>query len=125
MEELNQEPGAFGQEPRASGQEPSVKSQEPSEEDTIYDISDNNDTSDNANTDGVENNDNATDADKELQRMVAEMGAETLLGIIKDNRNAAIRQIISEVEAAQSNIVNSGASTAPTCASIFDLAAMA
>ena len=72
--------------------------------------------------------DNATPVDPALQeigRMVEEMGAATLLDIIKDNRNAAIRTIISEVEASMPRQIPSGASASKVCASIFDLAALA
>ena len=62
---------------------------------------------------------------KELERMVDEMGAETLLSIIKDNRNAAIRQIINEVEASQNRTMPSSVSASMGCSSIFDLAALA
>ena len=62
---------------------------------------------------------------KEIERMVEEMGAATLLEIIRDNRNAAIRQIIKEVEATQRHDLPSGNSAARTCGSIFDLAALA
>ncbi len=61
----------------------------------------------------------------EIERMVEDMGAETLLSIIKDNRNAAIRQIISEVEASRDRSLPSGSSTRKECSSIFDLAALA
>ena len=62
---------------------------------------------------------------EELGRMVEEMGASTLLDIIRDNRNAAIRQIISEVEAARNHAIPSGRSVAASCSSIFELAAQA
>ena len=57
--------------------------------------------------------------------MVEEMGAETILEIIRGNRNAAIRQIISEVEAARDTAMPSGSSGPLSCGSIFDLAALA
>ena len=69
-----------------------------------------------------------TDSDPheaELQRLVSEMGAETVLEIIRDNRNAAIRQIISEVEAARPRGLPSGTKISSGCGSIFDLAALA
>lgn len=66
-----------------------------------------------------------SEAEMELDRMVGEIGAETLLSIIRDNRNAAIRQIISEVEASRDRSLPSGKSAAVGCSSIFDLAAMA
>ena len=73
-----------------------------------------------------DNPDNPTDPSMaEIERMVSEMGAETLLSIIKDNRNAAIRQIISEVEASRTESIPSGVSVAGKCSSIFDLAALA
>ncbi len=62
---------------------------------------------------------------KQLERMADEMGAETLLEIIRDNRNAAIRQIIREVEASQEAVLVSGVSCSGSCSSIFDLAALA
>lgn len=61
----------------------------------------------------------------EIDRLVGEMGAETLLDIIRDNRNAAIRQIISEVEASRDRTIPSGDSASMGCTSIFDLAALA
>ena len=64
-------------------------------------------------------------AGEEIGRMVEEMGAETLLEIIRGNRNAAIRQIISEVEASQVRPLPSGNSASIGCTSIFDLAALA
>ncbi|MDE7095994.1 MAG: hypothetical protein K2O47_00700 [Muribaculaceae bacterium] len=64
-------------------------------------------------------------AETEIDRMIDEVGAETLLEIIRDNRNAAIRQIISEVESSQQSVLRSGVSIAKECNSIFDLAALA
>ncbi len=64
-------------------------------------------------------------AETEIERMIDEVGAETLLEIIRDNRNAAIRQIISEVESSQQSVLRSGVSIAKECNSIFDLAALA
>ncbi|MDE6742134.1 MAG: hypothetical protein K2J58_07370 [Muribaculaceae bacterium] len=81
------------------------------------------------NADNAEHGDNVADSGNpamaEITRMVEEMGAETLLDIIRDNRNAAIRRIISEVEASGDRIMPSGASSSMGCASIFDLAALA
>ena len=64
-------------------------------------------------------------AETELGDMISKLGADTLLQIIKGNRNAAIRQIITEVESSRDNHIPSGTSSAPSCMSIFDLAAMA
>ena len=89
----------------------------------IDDNSDHSDHSDNA--DNADNSDNADNADTRLRQMIDEVGAETLLEIIRDNRNAAIRQIISEVEASQDRVLQSGVSAARKCNSIFDLAALA
>ena len=90
------------------------------------DCSDKSDESENSdNSDHSENADDADNADTRLRRMIEEVGAETLLEIIKDNRNAAIRQIISEVEASQNRVLQSGVSAARACNSIFDLAALA
>ena len=90
------------------------------------DFSDNSDVSDNSDfSDNSDNSDHSDNADKKLQQMIDEVGAETLLEIIRDNRNAAIRQIISEVEASQERVLQSGVSAARKCNSIFDLAALA
>ena len=62
---------------------------------------------------------------KQIERMVEEMGAETLLEIIRDNRNAAIGQILKEVEATRRTDIPSGNSARRPCGSIFDLAALA
>ncbi len=134
-----EESSVKSQEPSGFAEESSIKSQEPSE-DIIYDLSepsessessessepsDNDDNDENA--DNAENDDNAenhTEAEKKLKKMVAEMGAETVLEIIRDIRNAAIRQILAEVEA-QRQPLQSGVSAARPCNSIFDLAALA
>ncbi len=77
-------------------------------------------------SESTEEADGAEDqAANEIKRMIDEMGAERLLDIIRDNRNAAIRQIISEVETSRERDMPSGKSTSMTCRSIFDLAAMA
>ncbi len=121
------------QEPSGFAEESSVKSQEPSE-DIIYDLSESSENSESSessepsdnddNDDNADNADNHTEAEKKLKKMVAEMGAETVLEIIRDNRNAAIRQILAEVEA-QRQPLQSGVSAARPCNSIFDLAALA
>ncbi|MDE7409049.1 MAG: hypothetical protein K2N09_03395, partial [Muribaculaceae bacterium] len=54
---------------------------------------------------------------EEIRRMAGEMGADTLLEIIRDNRNAAIRQIISEVEASRPKDLPSGVSGRQKCSS--------
>lgn len=64
-------------------------------------------------------------AESEIQRMVKEIGADKVLEVIKDNRNSAIRQIISEISSSKERILPSGDSTCRTCNSIFDLAALA
>lgn len=87
------------------------------------DISDHSDSSDSS--DYSDHSDISDPHEEEIKRMVKEMGAETLLSIIKDNRNAAIRQIISEVEASRKRDMPTGASASATCSSIFDLAALA
>lgn len=66
-----------------------------------------------------------TSAEAELQKMLDEVGVDTLLQIIKGNRNAAIRQIITEVESSRDCSLPSGTSSSPSCTSIFDLAALA
>lgn len=76
-------------------------------------------------SDHSDNSDNSDNPDTRLRQMIEVMGAETLLEIIRDNRNAAIRQIISEMEASQDRALQSGASAAVACNSIFDLAALA
>lgn len=111
-------------------------------EDVIYDLEssvsgeESADDNNSANSENSENADNADNADNvenpsdnpamvEIGRMVEEMGADTLLDIIRDNRNAAIRQIIKEVEATRPPGIPSGSSPLKTCTSIFDLAALA
>lgn len=64
-------------------------------------------------------------AEAEIERMVKEMGADALLGIIRDNRNIAIEQIISEMQSAAKPPLPSGVSAVDPCSSIFDLAALA
>lgn len=64
-------------------------------------------------------------AGKEIAKMVEEMGAEKVLEIIRGNRNAAIDQIVKELEAESDYSMQSGTSIASRYSSIFDLAAMA
>ncbi len=87
--------------------------------------SDNSDDSDRADNPDDSDSKISSSAQKEIKRMIDEMGADTLLEIIKDNRNAAIRQIIKEVEASQVRCLPSGDSAAKSYDSIFDLAAQA
>ncbi|MDE5846040.1 MAG: hypothetical protein K2H71_01670 [Muribaculaceae bacterium] len=77
------------------------------------------------NPENAERAENPDPATAEINRMLEELGAETLLEIIRDNRNAAIRQIISEVEASRDEALPSGDSSRLPCSSIFDLAALA
>ena len=69
--------------------------------------------------------DNESSADAELTRMIADMGAEKALEILKGNRNSAIEQILSELESGSDRTLQSGNSVAASCQSIFDLAALA
>ncbi len=93
-----------------------------SEESDQPDQSDNSDNPDNSDNSEAEEK---SPAEAELQKMLDEVGADTLLEIIRDNRNAAIKQIISEMQAAQPKTLRSGTSVSSPCNSIFDLAAMA
>ncbi len=123
MDEINgfaEESCVKRHEPGGIAEESSVKSQEPREEDVIYELPESSESSESS-----DNAENADPAENQLKKMIAEVGAETLLDIIRDNRNAAIRQIISEVEASQDRTVPSGLSGAHRCNSIFDLAALA
>lgn len=61
----------------------------------------------------------------EIEAMVADMGAEKLLEIIRENRNAAITQILDEMERTPGEAMQSGRSVGGFCNSIFDLAGMA
>ncbi len=142
-----QESNGCPQESRVKGEEPSTESLEEvtngrlatqrrthrddayyPEEDIIYDISESSENSENdvnsENSDNADNTESLSEAETSLREMVAEMGAERVLEIIRDNRNAAIRQILSEVEA-QRGPLQSGVSVGRACSSIFDLAALA
>lgn len=57
--------------------------------------------------------------------MIAQMGAERLLEIIRDNRNAAIAQIMEEVRSQNETPLPSGIASETRCSSIFDLASLA
>ncbi len=126
------------QEPKGMGQESA--DQVAAIPDTIYDILEN--TADTESPDPSEDSDtpekedpdqpteakeskNLSQAESEIEKMIREVGADTLLQIIKDNRNAAIRQIISEVEASRDHPIPSGSRAPSSCTSIFDLAALA
>lgn len=91
----------------------------------ISDNSDSSDSSDNSDNSEAEDGAEASEADQEIRRMVAEMGAETLLEIIRDNRNAACRQILEEVRLQSRPEIPSGVAATARPSSIFDLAAMA
>lgn len=113
----SEEPGGFAEESR-------VKSEE-SSEDVIYEIPEESESSESSeDSENAEDSECLSEAETSLREMVAEMGAERVLEIIRDNRNAAIRQILSEVEAQRAPL-QSGVSVGQACSSIFDLAAMA
>ncbi len=106
------------------------------DKDVIYDISDETEESQDSaelqvpaqSPDPVQLQDDVQSKDPayvEVKKKVKAMGAETLLSIIRDNRNAAIQQIIREVEASQDSALPSGVSVVKGCNSIFDLAALA
>lgn len=57
--------------------------------------------------------------------MIEEMGAGKVLEIIRDNRNAAIRQIMKEMSEEADCPLHSGVSNEISCQSIFDLASLA
>lgn len=58
--------------------------------------------------------------------MIGEMGAERVLQILRGNRNAAIEQIIGEMEEEErSRALQSGTSIGAASHSIFDLASLA
>ncbi len=100
----------------------------PAESDTNAEpvaTNDENNETDNNNKNNNKNDENDDKAQQELQKMIEEVGAENLLEIIRDNRNAVIRQILKEVAEAQPAPMPSGISVRPSCASIFDLAALA
>ncbi len=139
----SQEPDGFAEESRVKGQEPSEATQLEThrddacspEEDTIYEIPEDVADGGEATQLGTHrddacypaeagNTESVSEAEVRIRKMVSEMGAETLLDIIRDNRNAAIRQILSEVEG-QRGIMHTGPSGGCGCSSIFDLAAMA
>ena len=120
------------QKPESSKKSEKIKKTKNSENDDKSDNDENDDNPENSengeNGENSENDENADNVDAtraEIERMVEEIGSETLLSIIKDNRNAAIRQIISEVEAARESGMHSGLSADGRNSSIFDLAAMA
>ncbi len=64
-------------------------------------------------------------AEEEIDRMMEKVGAEKMLEIIKGNRNAAIKQIISEITSSTERRLPSGDSAYRKCNSIFDLAELA
>lgn len=113
------------------GQSDQLDQSDQSDDSDDSDKSDQSDRSDQSDkSDRSDQSDSSAEAEKspaetELQKMLDEMGAETLVEIIKDNRNAAIKQIISEVQSAQPRSLRSGTSITSSCQSIFDLAAMA
>ena len=107
------------------------RAEEPSAQESHAGSAGSADSTDSADSGGEEGTQENTDSsglsgsERELRRMVEEMGADTVLEIIRNNRNAAIRQIISEVEASRDVSIPSGDSASVACRSIFDLAALA
>ncbi|MDE6341287.1 MAG: hypothetical protein K2K93_03125 [Muribaculaceae bacterium] len=67
----------------------------------------------------------ADSARAEIERMIGEMGAEKVIGIIRANRNEAIEQIKSELQAGSATQISSGRSVAKSFDSLFDLASQA
>lgn len=64
-------------------------------------------------------------AQTEIEKMIGEMGAAKVLQLIRGNRNAAIEQIMTEVEQQTDPTLQSGVSVSQGARSIFDLARMA
>lgn len=121
-------------------------------EDEIYDLEkDKTETAEDASSEEAGNNNEVT-ADKEeekqedrnreseavkpnkgeaalesIREMVSDLGAERVLELIRDNRNAAIEQILAELKASEEGELplRSGLSVEPKCQSIFDLASFA
>lgn len=61
-----------------------------------------------------------------IREMVESLGAEKVWQLIRDNRNAAIEQILTELKEGEENEpMRSGLSVEPKCHSIFDLASFA
>ncbi len=61
-----------------------------------------------------------------IREMVESLGAEKVLQLIRDNRNAAIEQILAELKEGEENEpMRSGLSVEPKYHSIFDLASFA
>lgn len=77
------------------------------------------------NSESSEESEESAAARAEIENMIAEMGAEKLLEIIRGNRNAAIEQIMDEMDAPDSGRMPTGNSIVRKCNSIFDLAGLA
>lgn len=92
-----------------------VESPSPKKENsTPKDISDTSDISD---TPG--------EAEIELQRLIKKLGAEKIVELIRGNRNAAIKQILDEMQQQSDTPLQSGISAGHYSRSIFDLASQA
>ena len=61
----------------------------------------------------------------EIENMMQDMGADKLLDIIRNNRNAAIEEIKRELTENSNECLPSGISATGRCDTIFDLAALA
>ena len=60
-----------------------------------------------------------------IESMISEMGAEKVLAIILNNRNAVITQIMHELENHHAKPIPTGVRADSVCTSIFELAEMA
>jgi len=95
-----------------------VESPSPKKENsTPKDISDTSDSSDISDTPG--------EAETELQRLIKKLGAEKIVELIRGNRNAAIKQILDEMQQQSDTPLQSGISAGHYSRSIFDLASQA
>lgn len=75
--------------------------------------------------DTADSDDSSETARREIDSMIKEMGPETLLRIIRKERNAACEQIKAELADRRGAYIPSGKSISRSCASIFDLASLA
>lgn len=62
---------------------------------------------------------------KEIDALIAEIGAEKVLQLIRGNRNAAIEQILKDLDDEEKPVLQSGLSAGSRPHSIFDLANLA
>jgi len=83
------------------------------------------DKSDMTDASGASEKPDSDETEKELQNLIKEFGAAKIVELVRGNRNAAIKQILDEMQQQSDVSLQSGISAGHHSRTIFDLASQA